>query len=62
MDREFTDFFIAVRGRQEVKCHRSVLSAASPLFQSMMSHEMQEASQRFANVDEPADAIIALLE
>ena len=40
MNREFTDFFIAVRGQQQVKCHRSVLSVASPLFQSMISHEM----------------------
>lgn len=62
LERDFTDFFIVAQGGREVHCHRSVLSAVSPVFKGMFAIEMQEGKQQFVTIDEPVDAVSALLE
>lgn len=61
-ERDFTDFYIAAAGGVEIKCHRAVLAAASPVFKSMLMGDMQEGLQQFASIDEPADTLEALIE
>mmetsp|Transcript_28486 Transcript_28486/g.71572 ORF Transcript_28486/g.71572 Transcript_28486/m.71572 type:complete len:489 (-) Transcript_28486:307-1773(-) len=60
-DMRFADFHIAAKG-QEIRCHRSVLAAASPVFEAMVESDMQEGSQAFASIDEMPEDIRAMLE
>lgn len=60
-DARFADFHIAAKG-QELRCHRAVLAAASPVFEAMVDSEMQEGSQAFASIDEMPEDITAMLQ
>lgn len=60
-DPRFADFHIAAKGR-EIRCHRSVLAAASPVFEAMVDSEMQEGCQAFVSIDEAPDDLLAMLE
>lgn len=43
--RKFTDMVIVTECGQDVKCHRSVLSSASEVFDEMLSHRLQESPE-----------------
>merc|ERR1740123_1634602 len=55
------EFHIAAQG-QEIRCHRSVLAAASPVFAATFGSDMQEGCQSFACIDEVPDDILAMVQ
>lgn len=61
-DREYTDFSIVVQGNQELRCHRAVLSAASPVFKRMLSGDWEEALQTLERPDVSLEEMSLLLE
>jgi hypothetical protein len=60
-DMEFADFALIAQGGEEIKCHRCVLSAASPVLKGMLTSGMREGLQTFVKVEERAEDVIALL-
>lgn len=60
--KEFADFYMAALGGVEIRCHRSVLSAASPVFERMLMGDLQEGLQQFVSTDELASTLEALVE
>jgi len=60
-DMEFSDFKVVARGGEKIPCHRSILAAATPVFKGMMSGDMEEGRQGFVIVDEPVEALRAML-
>jgi len=60
-DVEFSDFKVVARGGEKIPCHRSILAAATPVFKGMMSGDMEEGRQGFVIVDEPVEALRAML-
>lgn len=46
----FTDFEFRCNDGVTLKCHKSVLAARSPVFEAMLSNDMEEARQGFAEV------------
>jgi len=49
-------------GHQEIRCHRAVLSAASPVFKGMMSGDWEESMQTLERLDVSAKDMSLLLE
>jgi hypothetical protein len=61
-DMEFSDFAIVARGGKEIRCHKSVLAAASPVLKGLLSNDMEEGRQGFANIDEDEAPLRTLLQ
>jgi len=62
-DPKHTDMTITLEGGAEICCHRAVLAAASPVFDSMLSHEMSEGLTRSVTLqDVPARIVRVFLE
>lgn len=61
-DREYTDFGIVVQGNHELRCHRAVLSAASPVFKQMFSGNWEETLQTLERPDVSIEEMSLLLE
>merc|ERR1719161_1741828 len=59
---ELSDFAIVARGGKEIRCHKSVLAAASPVLKGLLSNDMEEGRQGFANIDEDDDDLRSLLQ
>ena len=59
---EFTDFSIVAQDGDEIRCHRAILAAASPVFRGMMSGEWQETLQTLERRDIAKENIVTLLE
>lgn len=59
--REFTDCEVVCNG-QSIKCHRAVLSQASPVFTRMLAGEMSEARNQRIELEAPdSEVAVALL-
>ena len=49
-EEKFTDFELRCRDGDILKCHKFVLVSRSPVFHAMLSNDMKEAKQGFAEV------------
>ena len=61
-EMDYSDFSIVARGGKEIRCHRSVLSAASPVLKGLIATDMEEGPQGFYNIDEREEDLRALLQ
>jgi len=62
MGADFTDFAVVAKGGKEIRCHKPILAGASPVLKGLLSTDMQEGRQGFANIDEDEVDLNALLE